>query len=197
MNKLFYVGSVATTLAMLVQMWVYGWNESWFYYFFPFNVMQPLRIHYVTVIVCVAIMIFSTSIYRDIEFLRSFTLSSLLVLMDLSGFELIWHIGRGFGYGVGPGFWLMYLLLAFLCFTYTQWRWAKHKMSVKNALLYLAFLFGFLLFWLYYDKVFAFYPALLLYDAHNGPNPHTVGFFIFKAIVLSSPLTLIRRGKRR
>jgi len=184
-------------LMMLVQMWVYGWNESLFVYSFPFSQTTPFRAHYVTIIICSLLMIISLTFYRGVKFLRSLTLSILLVLLGVSGFELIWHIGRGFGYGVGPGFWLMYLLLAFLYFTYTQWRWAKHKMPVKNALLYLALLLGFLLFWLYYDKVFSFYPALLLYDIHTGPNPHTVGFFIFKAIVLSLPLTLIRRGERR
>jgi hypothetical protein len=131
------------------------------------------------------------------KFLRSLTLSTLLVLLGVSGFELIWHIGRGFDYGVGPGFWIFYLLMVFFCFTYLQWRWAKYRMPPRDALLYLALLCGFLIFWLVYAKGFDFYPALLLYDAHLGPNPHTVGFFIFKAIVLSVPLTLIGRGERK
>jgi len=178
-------------------MWLYGWNESLFVYSFPFSQTIPFRAHYVTIIICSLLMIISLTFYRGVKFLRSLTLSTLLVLLGVSGFELIWHIGRGFGYGVGPEFWLMYLLLVFLCFTYTQWRWAKHKMPVRGVLVYFTLLFSFSIFWLYGSKVFAFYPALLFYEAHNGPNPHTIGFFIFKSIVLSLPLTLIGRGERR
>lgn len=175
-------------------MFVYGWNESLFVYSFPFNQTQPYRAHYITIIVCMISVAFSIQIYR-LVFWKSFILSSLLALMGLSSFELIWHIGRDFDYGVGPGFWIFYLLMVFFCFTYLQWRWDKYRIPPRDALLYLALLCGFLIFWLVYAKVFDFYPALLLYDAHLGPNPHTVGFFIFKSIVLLSPLTLVRRGE--
>lgn len=194
-NKLFYVGLTMLSLVMLIEMWLYGWNESLFVYSFPFNQMQPFRAHYVTIMICIMSMVLSFSTYKQIGFLNPLILSSLLALLGPSSFELIWHIGRGFGYGVGPEFWLFYLLMVFLCFTYAQWRWTKYMIPIKNAMLYFVLLFGFLVFWLYYDRVFAFYPALLLYDAHLGPNPHTVGFFIFKSIVLLSPLILIKRGE--
>lgn len=191
LRRLAYIGFAAVILVILVEMRVYGWNESLFIYSFPFNQMQPLRIHYITMIVCIISMTLSLIAYGSVGFWKSFTLSSLVALMGLSSFELIWHIGRGFGYGVDPGFWLFYLLLVFFCFTYLQRRWLKY-LSFGDNLLYALGQFGFLIFWLYYAKVFDFYPSLLLYDAYLGPNPHGIGFFVFKSTVLLSPLMLIK-----
>ena len=119
------------------------------------------------------------------------------MLLGLSGFELMWHYGRGFGYGVGPEFWLFYMLLSFACFTYGQWRWVEPRLSISNATTYVVIYCTQFGFWAWFSEATNFYPSLLLFDEHIGPNPHSVGFFIFKSTVLMLPLILIDRGKEK
>jgi hypothetical protein len=194
-----YVFALFLALVIL-NMFLFGWDQSWYYKSFPANETNFLRVHYITILTTGTTFFLILSYLRGRPFFKSVVFSGLIPLSGLATFEAYWHTGWwGSVENMKPEFWVTYLVILLLTFVWLNLKWKFFKLGVfpifMSGLSVFVTTFG----WGLYTNNTNFYTNLLLYERGLGPSPHTIPFFALKIIVLLVwvPLVLTKKeGKK-